>query len=256
MTSFSALIVLLLLVSVLPSSQLSQTMLPPHDGNWEIIWSDEFDGNKLDAAKWSYGIDGPRGDGLWSKENVFLDGRGNLVFRANILGDQFVGAGIDSYRRFAVFAGLFSFRCKLPKLPGFRPAIWLSTPGVESVGNDGRDGTEIDIMEQPGRSAFVHLNLHWDGYKDDHKTTGTIAPIIGTLDDWHSFTLVWTENEYVFYVDNVESWRTSAGGVSQVPQFIRMGIETPWRPSRFELDSQTDEDYFICDYVRVYKKAL
>lgn len=233
----------------IPTSEVSNE-------SWDLIWHDEFDGKSLDMSKWSYGLEGKRGEGLWSRKNVFLSGDGYLIFRASTSGDTYVGAGIDTYRHFETLGGFFSFRCKLPKLPGFRPAIWLTTPNVEAVGNDGVDGTEIDIMEQPGRHQVVHLNLHWDGYGEQHKTIGTTARLIGSLDEWHTFSLYWSAAEYVFYVDNLEAWRTSAGGVSKVPQFIRLGIETPWRPSAFAMPKSSNMDYFVCDYARVYRRRL
>ncbi len=33
---------------------------------------------------------------------------------------------------------------------------------------------------------------------------------------FHEYGLLWTPEEYVFYVDGKEVWRTQAGGVSQV----------------------------------------
>ncbi len=38
---------------------------------------------------------------------------------------------------------------------------------------------------------------------------------------WHTFGLWWKPDEYVFFVDGEETWRTNAGGVSQVPEFMK-----------------------------------
>ena len=39
----------------------------------------------------------------------------------------------------------------------------------------------------------------------------------GVMEGWHTFSLLWLPDEYVFYVDGKETWRTKAGGVCQVP---------------------------------------
>ena len=32
--------------------------------------------------------------------------------------------------------------------------------------------------------------------------------------NYHKFGMMWTPEEYIFYIDDIETWRTSAGGVS------------------------------------------
>lgn len=44
-------------------------------------------------------------------------------------------------------------RIQLQKQPGHWPAFWIMGDGVGKVGDEGRDGTEIDIMENPWLDA-------------------------------------------------------------------------------------------------------
>lgn len=97
--------------------------------------------------------------------------------------------------------------------------------GVGKVGNEGRDGTEIDIMEKPWLDDRINYALHWDGYGKDHKSKGTVVKVPGVMEGWHTFGLCWKADEYVFYVDGKETWRTNAGGVSQVPEYIKLSDE-------------------------------
>ncbi len=54
----------------------------------------------------------------------------------------------------------------------------------------------------------------------------------------------------MFYVDGLESWRTSAGGVSQVPEFAKLTEEIgKWGG---DIAKASLPDYFTVDYVRVY----
>jgi beta-glucanase (GH16 family) len=82
-----------------------------------------------------------------------------------------------------------------------------------------RDGTEIDIMEKPRLDDRVQHALHWDGDGEAHRSKGQVSTVPGVMDGWHTFALWWKADEYVFYVDGKEMWRTDAGGVCQVPLY-------------------------------------
>ena len=83
----------------------------------------------------------------------------------------------------------------------------------------------IDIMEKPWRDDRVQHALHWDGYGREHKSEGKVANVPGVMEGWHTFALLWKADEYVFYVDGNETWRTTAGGVCQVPLYIKLSDE-------------------------------
>ena len=44
-----------------------------------MIWHDEFDGTRLEEAKWICRQEGRRRDGCWSRKAISLDGQGHLV---------------------------------------------------------------------------------------------------------------------------------------------------------------------------------
>ena len=55
-------------------------------------------------------------------------------------------------------------------------------------------------------------------------------------------------NEYVFYVDGKETWRTEAGGVCQVPLYIKLSDEIgDWAG---DIKKVKLPDEFLVDYVR------
>jgi beta-glucanase (GH16 family) len=125
--------------------------------------------------------------------------------------------------------------------------------GVGKVGNEGRDGTEIDIVEIPWRDGKVTFNLHWDGYDKDHKSAGSSTTIPALTESFHDYSLLWTKEEYVFYVDGKEVWRTKAGGVSQVPEYLKLTEEIgEWGG---DITKAQLPDFFEVDYVRVYEMS-
>ena len=230
----------------------AKEFLPPlPDGQtWKLTWSDEFEGSAVDQSKWELLGDSKRRDGFWVKEDAYLDGKGNLLLRTKKDGDRYTCGAVSTRGKFEHRYGYWVCRCEFPKQPGHWPAFWLMADGVGKVGNDGRDGTEIDIMEKPWRDDRTTQNLHWDGYGKAHKSAGLQFSVPGLNEGWHTFGLYWTPEEYVFYVDGLESWRTSAGGVSQVPEFAKLTEEIgTWGG---DIAKANLPDYFTVDYVRVY----
>jgi beta-glucanase (GH16 family) len=236
----------------LARSQTVKELLPPAPAGkqWKLIWHDEFDGQKLDETKWNRLGDWKRRDGYWVKEDAYLNGTGSLVLRTRQDGNRYTCGAVNTQGKFEHAFGYYVARCKLPQQEGHWPAFWLMCPGVTTVGNEGRDGTEIDIIEVPWRDGRLTSNLHWDGYGKDHKTAGTKFKRPGIMQGWHTFGLLWLPTEYVFYVDGQETWRTSAGGVSQVPEYVKLTEEIGAWGGKIQKASLPD--YFEVDYVRVY----
>jgi beta-glucanase (GH16 family) len=222
----------------------------PQGKTWKMVWHDEFDGTTLDATKWVCRPDGKRKDGWWNRKAVSLDGKGNLVIKTCKEGDKVVDGCIVTQGKFEHTFGYYVARIRLQKQPGHWSAFWLTCPGVGKVGDEGRDGTEIDIMEKPWLDDRVQHTFHWDGYGKDHKSEGKIVKVPGVMDGWHTFAVWWKADEYVFYVDGRETWRTKGGGPSQVPEYILLSDEIGKWAGAIAKAKLPDE--FLVDYVRVY----
>jgi len=224
---------------------------PPSRKSWQLVWNDEFTGPHLDESKWNRLGDYKRRDGHWVKDDAFVSRTGTLVLRTRRDGERYTCGAVDTRGKFERALGCYVARCKMPRQPGHWPAFWLMCPGVGKVGDGGRDGTEIDIVEIPWRDGRVVMNLHWDGYGEHHQHAGTKVTIPELTEGFHDYGLVWTEAEYVFYVDGAEVWRSRAGGVSQVPQYILLTGEIgTWGGDIATADLP---DSFEVDFVRVYE---
>ncbi len=248
---------LLLLLAMLPSTApagptpepTDRLPAPPAGKAWRLAWNDEFDGKTLDVSKWDV-PEYHRRDAWWSRKAVSLDGKGHLVMRTLREGDRILDGCIRTRRKFEHAFGYYVCRARLQKQPGHWSAFWLYNDCVGKVGDEGRDGTEIDIFEKPWLDDRVQHALHWDGYKKAHKSKGHVARVPGVMEGWHTFSLWWRPEEYVFYVDGKETWRTKAGGVCQVPLYIKISDETgKWAG---DIRRAKLPDAFQVDYVRVY----
>jgi beta-glucanase (GH16 family) len=215
-----------------------------------MVWHDEFEGNKLDETKWETPPDGKRRDGWWMRKAISLDGKGNLVLSTFKEGDRYIDGCVRTKGKFEHAFGYYVARVELQKQPGHWSAFWLFNDCVNKVGDEGRDGTEIDIYEKPWLDNRVQQTLHWDGYGKEHKTEGKVVESPNVMNGFHTFGLLWTPDGYVFYIDGKETWRTKAGGVCRAPLYIKLSDEVgDWGGKIAEAKLP---DHFSVDYVRVY----
>lgn len=220
---------------------------------YQLVWSDEFNGTSMDTSKWDYRGLGPRKGGVNVKDTVSIDGKGLLVLTTEQHGDKYHTAMIGTQGRFETTFGYFECRVQLQKQIGHWSAFWLQTPSMgQELGNPARSGTEIDIFEYLRKfgDGVVH-NLHWDGYGKHHQHTGGRASIPGLSRGWHTFGLLWTNTQYVFYVDGVETWRTDEA-ISHRSQYIILSLEVgTWAG---DISRAALPDSLYVDYVRVYQQ--
>lgn len=232
-----------------------------NESGWYNVFIDEFDGDTLND-RWTYSAHTVRWESkkairtsYWCPDMVTVS-NGCVEIRSKETKNHVCSYGIcPSVGRFtggietrvpAVNAdgsigsdamlfeqafGYFEARVKFPNEKGLWSAFWLQSQYQGKIGNDGEDGTEIDVYE----SAFINNPDHmgnallWDGYSKYGKVAdyiGDYSDKFGNLyDDFHSFGLKWTPDYYVFYIDRIPVWATNAGGVSKVPEFLRLTIE-------------------------------
>jgi hypothetical protein len=147
--------------------------------------------------------------------------------------------------------------CTVPQIYGGWAAFWMM-PDRNDVGNQGKDGTEIDIFESiNGMNGKISHAIHWDGYGAEHQGVGREMTRPDLYDDsYHKFGLWWSPTEYVFYIDDIETWRSSAGGVSQVEQYLKLTLEVTNATWAGNWADQIEKPiYWYIDYVRTYQSA-
>ncbi len=242
---------------------------------FELTFSDEFDG-PLDRSVWSghyvWGDDSQPRKGAYWNTNLAYTEDGNLIIPMKYLtegmggtGEGWYSAGIDTdddaENGFSQKYGYFEVRCILPDCPSGWAAFWLMNEGVYNEDGNGIDGTEIDIFESDctlkKQKNAVGINLHYDGYGDAHESMGTIKMLVkgDPYKEFNTYGLEWNEDGYIFYINGVETHRTSYGGVSQNPEYLILSYELLGENGIAEYDDldKTKEYQYIVDYVRVYQ---
>ena len=242
---------------------------------FRMTFEDDFDG-ELDRSVWSghytYGDASSIRKGSYWNNNMAYTEDGKLIIPLRYLPDGMGGTGAgwytagldtdsDAPNGFSQKFGYFECRCILPKGADIWSAFWMFNDSVVNVDGSGRDGTEVDIFESFSYgdllSNVVQCNLHWDGYGEAHRTGGHCkAYVIGNnpYEEFNTYGLEWNENEYIFYVNGKEFYRTDEGGVCQNPLYLILSAEVKGDNA---VSSERDENAapadFIVDYVRAYQ---
>ena len=241
----------ILVVAAAAGASAADAGAPQRDAN--LVWSDEFDGRALDLSKWMYRCLGRRKGGFNVKDAVRLDGEGHLVLTTTRVGEEYHTGMIATQGTFARAFGYFECRVRFQAQLGHWSAFWLQSPTLGKVVGDVKaSGTEIDIFEYlRKRGDRVQHTLHWGGYGKHHQSAGKVAAVPGLTKGWHTVGLEWTRDQYVFYVDGKETWRT-AKAVSHAPEYIILSLEVgTWAG---DIAKAKLPDGVTFDYVRVYAK--
>ena len=246
------------------------------DNSWRLVWSDEFDGTRLDYTKWAVeenahgGGNGEEQFFVDRPENVRVE-NGNLVLEARK--EQFESSGqlrqytsgrIRTKHRADWKYGRIEVRAKLPTGRGLWPAIWM-LPTQEHYGGWAASG-EIDIMELIGHEPnTVHGTLHYGSKWPHNVHTG--KPFVlssGTFaDDFHVFALEWEQGAIRWSVDGAlyqtqTEWRTDGGPFPapfDQPFYlilnVSVGGQWPGPPDAKTVFPQR----MLVDYIRVYQRS-
>ncbi|HOB85766.1 MAG TPA: glycoside hydrolase family 16 protein [Bacteroidales bacterium] len=244
--------------------QQKATPLVDLPGKYVLTFQDEFNGEKLDTMVWGFHNLGKRRSAVNLKEACLLNSKGELEIRnwTDISGsDTIHHAGMIQTKENFTF-GYYESRIKFNVEMGSWGAFWIMYNNFRKtfneIDNPKEDGTEIDIMEfVPKNGRYGCHNLHWNGYGEFHKSEGSGERMNGKLEGYHTYSLLWTDEGYIFYIDGEESWRTDKG-ISHAPEYIILSTEIQdkgWAgdipdPGYGTFDSTRNIMYV--DYVRVF----
>lgn len=249
---------------------LVQTSGNPY-GNYNIVWSDEFNGSTINPQVWTYDT----GNGGWGNNeleyytsrnvNSFEEG-GYLHIVANkesYDGANYTSARMKTQGLFSWLYGRFEWRAQLPAGAGFWPALWLLGTNINNIGwpNCG----EIDVVENNGANLGVEQGSLHSGSDE----TGFYNFLPGdSVTNWHTYTLDWATNAFLYYVDGhlyqtQTSWTSSSGAYPfpfNQPFFLIMNVAVGGNylgnPSTNTINADsTFPGQMLVDYVRIYNQT-
>ncbi|MDR0531723.1 MAG: glycoside hydrolase family 16 protein [Oscillospiraceae bacterium] len=252
-------------------------------GGWYVTMDENFDGDAL-PENWTTSPHAKRNTEWWCADTVSV-GAGqasvlcykedNHVCSAGVCPAQGVFTGgietrkmVDgkSVNLFEQAFGYFECRVMIPKGEGLWAAFWLQSPTQGNIGNQGRDGSEIDVFESvfANDPTLVGSALNWDGYHSFYQSHGTRYDTgVNLYEGWHTYGVLWTPVRYVFFVDGKPTFETNADRINRTPNFLRLTVESrpagtvgPYGYTLGDMTATKDEPaVFSVDWVRVYQNT-
>lgn len=236
---------------------------------YELVWSDEFDGNSINLDNWSFVLwDEGRVNNEWQK---YVENRDNYKVENGILSITATKTGgnikggyestrLSSQGKNEFKYGRIEFRAKMPTGRGTWPALWMLGSNHDEVGWP-RCG-EIDIMEYVGYEPnTTNSNIHT---QNDYGYTNNKATLnLKTAEEaFHMYGIIWTKDAINFYLDhpknikntyypqekNKDNWAYSQ------PFYLIMNLAVGgnWGGKQ-GVDGTIWPQSMLVDYVRVYQ---
>lgn len=249
--------------------------------SYQLIWSDEFNTEGTpDTLKWRFENGFVRNEEAqwYQKENAicrngFLEITGrkekmpNPDYKAKSKNwrkkrafIEYTSSSLVMKKEHAFKYGKIEVRAKIDAQTGLWPAIW--TLGVE--GQWPANG-EVDIMEYYDDKILANFAIAsknskgaiWDSYKKPLDSLGGKK----WADDFHIWTLLWTENKMEIYVDSIllndidltKTFNQSDGlNPFRQPHYVLLNLAMGGDRGG-SLDKTNLPSKYLVDYVRIYQ---
>lgn len=238
------------------------------DRAWELAWSDEFDGDKLDETKWTRCVRGTSDwDNTMSGDPDLLKISGGILRLRGVENrdtakdaSPYLTAGIHSKGKFAFKYGKVEIRARFKSARGAWPALWM-------LGSEGAwpSNGEIDIMEHLNYDDKVYQTVHSNYTVRIDKTNtppkGGTAPI--DRDGWNTYGCEWDGDRIVLAVNGKAAHtypRVAEKGDEQWPfaepfyLIFSMQIGGKWVNGPGPTNPADYPAYMDIDWVRVYNR--
>lgn len=221
-------------------------------GGWTLIWSDEFEGDRIDSSKWSHEVN-CWGGGNEEAQCYTADPKNSYV-QDNILHitaveeaepycgsprnqedpaydptdtsacKPYTSARLRTKGKADWTYGRVEVNARMPSGLGYWPAIWMLP--TDTVYGAWPHSGEIDIFEafNPGVDEFtpanevagtLHYGFSWPWNQYTGKDGGgevSFEPEANIWDEFHTYAVEWEEGEIRWYVDDTHIGTQNSDG--------------------------------------------
>lgn len=238
---------------------LLTTWASASQAQWQLVWSDEFDGGI--GPDWVF--ETGRGESGWGNnelqyyraENASVE-NGALRIQARLEsygGASYTSARMKTQGQASWKYGRIEARIAMPRFMGVWPAFWMLGDSISSEGWPACG--EIDIMEHINDENMAYGAVHWDDNGQADYSSGTSA----TVTDYHVYAIEWDDQYIRWFLDDAQFLEFYIGdGINGTEEFhdpafiiLNMAIGGNW--PGFTIDESALPANMYVDYVRVYQ---
>ena len=197
-----------------PGDDGARPPAPPAPQGWELVWSDEFNGTALDAAKWNIQTGDGTAEGIpgWGNNELQSYQAANIVVSGGVLviaareedagdGHAYTSGRINTAGKLDMTYGRFEASIQAPAGQGLWSAFWMLP--TDSTYGPWAAGGEIDILEvfsrepAPFAQGALHYGMAWPLNTYDYAKYEDVDP----ADGFHVYAAEWDEDEIRWFVD-------------------------------------------------------
>jgi beta-glucanase (GH16 family) len=170
-------------------------------GEYQLVWSDEFDGTALNTADWNIEVNG---NGGGNQELQYYTDRatnlrvenGTLIIEArkeSYMGKRYTSARINTMNKHTFLYGKIEARIAFPSGGGTWPAFWMMGHDYSRVGWPACG--EIDIIEHVGNQPNMNTHaLHYP-YKSGGNCWSVHKQHENIENQYHTYAIEWLQEE-------------------------------------------------------------
>jgi beta-glucanase (GH16 family) len=238
--------------------QLAEPATPLPPSGYQLVFEDEFNGDKLDTNRWNYRT-GSRLLSTQNPENVSVgDGTLKIALRKeSAAGKDYTGGGVISRNTFIY--GFYEARFKTPGIEGWHTSFWAQKHAAQATTNGSKALLELDFCEQDGGDpnyySFGIINKIPNFHKGQTWNAGRWVIEHGpdTSADFHVWACEFTPNTIRFYFDGRLAREENATNFPHDDMNVWLtSLASTLKGDRWVDDSKLP-GAAVFDYVRVYQ---
>ena len=239
---------------------------------YELVWSDEFDGDSIDPLNWTYDIGGwgwGNGESQYYTDRpenariqnglLVIEGRQERFEENYYTSARLLTQGLQEFQY-----GYFEARIRVPDGAGMWPAFWMlgANFGRDTANPDDSNWPnvgEIDIMEFVGRDPrMVFGTIHGPGYSAAASLGSRFRADEEIPGEFHTYAVDWDADGIRWFFDGEQYGEKTPDIVGDrwvfdQPFFFILNLALGGTmPGPIGLDVEFPK-YMYVDYVRVYQ---
>jgi beta-glucanase (GH16 family) len=263
--------------TVIPTSTPYPTPVPipvAEDAGWELVWQDEFEGEAINRANWTFDLGGwgwGNGEAQYytdRPENARVE-NGLLVIEARqekyensyYTSARLITQGLQDFQY-----GRIEARIKVPYGAGTWPAFWMLGSDFQRnpddpIDSNWPDAGEIDIMEHVGREPDLIMGtVHGPGYSGALGIGRWNRQEYDIAEDFHTYAIEWNYDGITWIYDGEPYFTLEREAVGEREWvfdkefFILLNLALGGQlAGPIGLDTKFPANVYV-DYVRVYQE--
>ena len=243
-------------IPVQPAAE--KTTLPP--AGYELVFEDDFNGDKLDTEKWGYRL----GDKMLSAlqpDNVSVkDGHLVIALRKEpVRGKDYTAGGVISRRKFVY--GYYEARFKTPPAEGWHTAFWAMRKHFPEETSRLPALLELDFCEQDGGDphyfSFGIINQSRYHQKKNRQSWNAGRWVIENGPDtsagFHVWSCEFTPEKTRFYFEGRLTKELGSSGFPHDEMNVWFSVIASTLKGDRWVDESRLPNQVLCDYIRVYQ---